>query len=154
MLLVHIADLSNKQKRRKERRLRQWKPWQHSHNHGHFGWFSITLFHERRQSRCIYVNDISTYCALDHRLNTEVLTKVFVNSGIECVLQCLDDGCCRSVNYRKKCLNPSDENCELLHILASEMKEEFESNKDYDHYILLEPKRVISNYLQYFNKNS
>ena len=62
-------------------------------------------------------------------------------SGAECILLCmLEDECCQSVNYRKSCAG--QKNCELLRTLASEKPEVLEKDVNFDHYVLLQPKRV------------
>lgn len=79
---------------------------------------------------------------LDTRLISAALESVVVHSGMECILKCLRNDCCRSTNYKKKRCNESEPNCELLHSLASERKDNLESNEAYDHYILLQPETV------------
>ena len=57
-----------------------------------------------------------------------------------------EDGCCRSVNYKKNSLNDEKENCELLHVTPAEEHGLLEVHIDYDHYVLLQPNRVSECY--------
>jgi hypothetical protein len=57
-----------------------------------------------------------------------------------------EDGCCRSVNYKKNSLYDEKENCELLHVTPVDEPGLIEVHPDYDHYVLLEPNRVSEGY--------
>jgi hypothetical protein len=83
-----------------------------------------------------------------HSLNyTHILKRLYATSGIECILMCVnEDGCCRSVNYKKNSLNDEKENCELLHVTPAEEPGLLEVHIDYAHYVLLQPKRVSECY--------
>ena len=51
----------------------------------------------------------------------------------------LEDECCQSANYKKS--GAGRENCELLRNLASEKSELLRKDVNFDHYVLLQPKR-------------
>ena len=74
-------------------------------------------------------------------LNTEVFKTKDVPGKIECVMECVTEPCCRSVNYRKTLKNSS--NCEMLHnVLCVKSEKELESNSSYDYVYLTNPKKV------------
>lgn len=76
-------------------------------------------------------------------MNTSVLRTVNTLSGPECIFRCFNDNCCRSVNYNKRCSSAeSEDNCELLHDVASENPEQLKFEKNFDHLVLLQPIRV------------
>ena len=73
------------------------------------------------------------------------MKRLRATSGIECILMCVnEDGCCRSVNYKKnyRYRNDEKENCELLHVTPAEEPGLLEVHIDYDHFVLLQPNRV------------
>ncbi|CAB3998829.1 RNA-directed DNA polymerase from transposon BS [Paramuricea clavata] len=62
---------------------------------------------------------------------------------MECIFMCLnEDGCCRSVNYKKNSLCDEKENCELPHVTPAEEPGLLKEHPDYDHYVLLQPNRI------------
>ena len=78
-----------------------------------------------------------------YRLNVTVLKHHHVQSYLECILHCLNESCCRSVNYRKGCLNSNwSKNCELLHNQAWESPYNLVKDPSVDNYWLLRPNRV------------
>ncbi|CAB3997382.1 Hypothetical predicted protein [Paramuricea clavata] len=76
-----------------------------------------------------------------YRLDTKVIKHVHAESGLDCILQCrLQEILCRSANFRKTC--EGQENCELLESVDSEEPaESLKNDENFDHYILLQPKR-------------
>ena len=71
---------------------------------------------------------------------------------VDCVLRCLNDTCCRSVNYLKtldfgKEEDVNKDNCQLLHDAAVSGKDDsLLRNDDYDYFIMENPERVSMHY--------
>ncbi|CAB4026353.1 Hypothetical predicted protein [Paramuricea clavata] len=77
-----------------------------------------------------------------HRFNGSLLVRLRAFSGPGCVLHCLHNECCRSVNYWKTGMSSAEtENCELLHVLATDHPEYLIEDINYDYYILVQPVR-------------
>ena len=88
-----------------------------------------------------------------HRLNTTVIKYVHADTGVECVLLCLnEDTSCRSTNFRKT--SNSDKNCELLRDVHSEKPDLLLNDDQFDHYQLLDPNRVSMNRYIYILENT
>ena len=100
-----------------------------------------TLFHPIR----ILLN---IFPPLGHRLNATVHKKLHAWHDVDCVVRCLDDTCCRSVNYLKtldfdKEDDDNKDNCELLHDAAGSAKNSsLLRNDDYDYFILKNHEKV------------
>ena len=78
---------------------------------------------------------------LDSRFNGSFITRFFVSSIPVCVLHCLNNECCRSVNYRKtRDIVEAKDNCELLSVL--DHPQFLIGNRDYSYSILTQPIRV------------
>jgi hypothetical protein len=78
-------------------------------------------------------------------LNSKVIKYLHSHSGVQCIFLCVsEDTSCRSINFRKT--SNCDKNCELLKDVASERPELLLKNEQFDHYILLNPKRVSMNH--------
>ena len=81
-------------------------------------------------------------------MNATVRIKLHASHDVDCVVRCLDDTCCRSVNYLKTLDFGTDEdenkdNCELLHdAVVSGKNDSLLRNDDYDYFILKNPERV------------
>ena len=88
------------------------------------------------------------FLPLGYRLNATVHKKLHAWYDVDCVVRCLDDTCCGSVNYLKTLDFDKDEddnkdNCELLHDAAVSGKNySLLRNDDYDYFILKNPERV------------
>ena len=71
---------------------------------------------------------------------------------VDCVLRCLNDTCCRSVNYLKtldfgKEEDVNKDNCQLLHDAAVSGKDDsLLRNDDYGYLIMENPERVSIHY--------
>ena len=90
---------------------------------------------------------------LGYRLDVPVLKTIHTMSGPQCVLHCLKDACCRSVNYNTRCLSSQNKtNCELLHGVASEEPGLLRLQENFNHLVLLQPNRV-SCYTKYSYAN-
>lgn len=60
-----------------------------------------------------------------------------------CVVRCVIDPCCRSVNFKRNSSNEGYGDCELLHdVKNSTSSEMHEKNEMYEHIPLLEPRKV------------
>lgn len=94
--------------------------------------------------KTIYIIFIVTFSPIGLRLNATVFTRSHAASSVKCVLQCLNEPCCRSVNYHKTpTCDYSKENCELLHVISTENPQYLVEDKEFDYYILLpQPNRV------------
>ena len=91
---------------------------------------------------------LNIFLSLGHRLNATVHKTLHAWHDVDCVVRCLDDTCCRSVNYLKtldfdKEEDDNKDNCELLHDAAGFGKNNsLLRNGDYDYFILKNPGRV------------
>ena len=50
---------------------------------------------------------------LGFRLDTTVLMIKVVSEKLDCVMECSNEPCCRSINYKK--IFQNEPNCEILH---------------------------------------
>jgi hypothetical protein len=81
-----------------------------------------------------------------HFFKSEAIKIVHVQSGVDCILQCmLQDKSCRSVNFRKMSVNDGAGNCQLLYGADSENPELLHEDEHFDYYVLLQPNRVSIN---------
>lgn len=80
------------------------------------------------------------YIISGYRLEHNVLAKFIVGSSIECGLQCLNNGCCKSVNYKDTSGN--EKNCELNDAIALERSEHLTKDEMYTYYEVLHPENV------------
>ena len=79
--------------------------------------------------------------SLGFRLNTTVLMTKFVSQWMECVMKCVNEPCCRSINYKKTFQNEA--NCEMLHdVVYNTSEKDLERNFSYDYIYLNEPQKV------------
>ena len=93
--------------------------------------------------KIIAIIDNCICITLGRRLDVPVLRTLYAPYGPTCVLHCLNHNCCRSVNYNKKCSSSEcKDNCELLHYVASEQREQMKHDENFDHLVLLQPNRV------------
>ena len=64
-----------------------------------------------------------------------------VSEWTECIIECVKEPCCRSINYRKTLCNET--NCEMLHNVVYNTSEKLlEKNSSYDHVYLTNPHKV------------
>ena len=91
---------------------------------------------------------LNIFLPFDHRLNATVHKIHQAWYEVDCVLRCLNDTCCRSVNYLKtfdfdKDEDDNKDNCELLHdAVVSGKKDSLLRNDDYDYFIMENPERA------------
>lgn len=83
--------------------------------------------------------------SLGFRLNTTVFKTLVVSQDIDCVIECGNDPCCRSINYKKTLNLQNEPNCEMLHNVVYNLSEKvLESNTSYDHIFLVDTQKVRS----------
>ena len=64
-----------------------------------------------------------------------------VPEKMDCIIECVNEPCCRSINYRKTLRN--EKNCEMLHNIVYNTSEALlERNSSYDHVYLTNPHKV------------
>ena len=64
-----------------------------------------------------------------------------VPKWMDCIIECVKEPCCRSINYRNTLHNET--NCEMLHNVVYNTSEELlERNSSYDHVYLTNPHKV------------
>ena len=74
------------------------------------------------------------------KLNTTVLKIKSASYVVDCISECVNEPCCRSVNFKKAC---ALHNCEMLHNLAYNISEELlEKNASFDHIYITNPLKV------------
>ncbi|XP_028408476.1 uncharacterized protein LOC114531033 [Dendronephthya gigantea] len=70
------------------------------------------------------------------RLNSSILKETNVSSQIQCLLSCVQEPCCRSVNYREILEQDETGLCEMLHDVIYNTSAELQKNFSYDHVYL------------------
>ena len=111
-------------------------------------WVYLWTLHHTLPSKVI----LNVFLPLDHRLNATVHKKLQAWHEVDCVLRCLNDTCCRSVNYLKtldfgKEEDDNKDNSELLHdTVVSGKNNSLLRNDDYDYFIMEKPERVSIHY--------
>ncbi|XP_028398692.1 sushi, von Willebrand factor type A, EGF and pentraxin domain-containing protein 1-like [Dendronephthya gigantea] len=75
------------------------------------------------------------------RLNRTILKRTNAPSKIQCILSCVKEQCCRSVNYWKRLQREQECRCEMLHdVIGNKTAEtELEKNSSYDYVYLTAP---------------
>ena len=64
-----------------------------------------------------------------------------VSERIECIMECVMEPCCRSINYKKTFQN--EPNCEMLHdVIYNTSEKVLERNSSYDYVYVLDPQKV------------
>ncbi|XP_028408473.1 uncharacterized protein LOC114531032 isoform X2 [Dendronephthya gigantea] len=92
-----------------------------------------------RRSECL---DFCFNATLEgFRLNSLILKETNVSSQIQCVLSCVQEPCCRSVNYREILEQDETGLCEMLHDVIYNTSAELQKNCSYDHVYLLTPQK-------------
>ena len=80
---------------------------------------------------------------LGFRLNATVLEVRNVSSRIACVDECLEDPCCRSINYEHGNSPNRSRKCEFLHDLLENKSFPLEANSSFDYVFFVNPLKVI-----------
>ena len=83
---------------------------------------------------------------LGYRLKSEILKTFKTIAKVLCVVSCVEDPCCRSVNFKRNSSNEgNDGDCELLHDVDGKSSSRLEKDTLYEHIHLLEPQKVKRN---------
>ena len=86
------------------------------------------------------------FLPLDHRLNATLHKTLHALYDVACVEKCVDDKCCRSVNFLKTLDlygKKNGDNCELFHDAALTAESyNLSQNDNYDHFTLNSPLKV------------
>ena len=95
----------------------------------------------------IFMCRFTRYCfhcklhLLGYRLNTTVWMVISVFEKMNCVVKCVQEPCCRSINYKKTSQNET--NCEMFHQMVYDTSEKvLERNCSYDYVYLTNPQKV------------
>ncbi|XP_028398842.1 sushi, von Willebrand factor type A, EGF and pentraxin domain-containing protein 1-like [Dendronephthya gigantea] len=73
------------------------------------------------------------------RLNSIILKRTNAPNKIQCILSCVKEQCCRSVNYGERLQHDQACRCEMLHDVIGNTTAELESNSSYDYVYLTAP---------------
>jgi hypothetical protein len=88
----------------------------------------------------------TSWCCLNfigYRLNVTVLTTKVVHDWLACVIECYNEPCCRSINYKNTLNLQNEPNCEMLHNVVYNMSQKYlERNCSYNHVFLNNPQKV------------
>ena len=78
---------------------------------------------------------------LGFRLDTTVLMIKVVSKKLDCVMECSNEPCCRSINYKKILQN--ERNCEILHnVVYNTSENALKKNSSFDYVYLVNPEKV------------
>ena len=82
----------------------------------------------------LYISNRFSLCSLGFRLNSSVVMTKFVTQWLECVIKCVNEPCCRSMNYKKTLMQEFNEaNCEMLQdVVDNTSEKDLERNLSYD----------------------
>ena len=76
------------------------------------------------------------------RLDSPIFKKIYVSTQIECIVSCVQEPCCRSINYRQRLPQSHADLCEMLHDVVYNTSAELEKNRFYDYVYFNEPQKV------------
>ena len=77
------------------------------------------------------------------RLNTTVYMTTVATHGMNCAAQCVEEPCCRSINFKKIVSTPNERNCEMLHnVVYNTSKKFLLKNTSYDYIYFNNPRKV------------
>ena len=80
---------------------------------------------------------------LGFRLDTTVLMIKVVSEKLDCVMECSNEPCCRSINYKISPTLQNEPNCEILHNMVYNTSENaLERSSSYDHVYLANSEKV------------
>ena len=66
-----------------------------------------------------------------------------VSDWLACILECVTEPCCRSINYKKTSIAQNESNCEMLHnTVHNSSQKSLQANFSYDHVYLSNPQKV------------
>ena len=84
---------------------------------------------------------------LGYRLNVSIVMTKVVSDWLACVVECVKEPCCRSINYKKTSISQNESNCEMLHNMVYNVSQKhLEANCSYNHVYLNNPQKVKTNY--------
>ena len=88
-------------------------------------------------------HDNNSFNILGFRLNTTVYAKIATSDWADCVIECVRDPCCRSVNYKNIIIAGNEENCEMLHNLVYNTSDDLlKKNNTYNYIFFNSPMKV------------
>jgi hypothetical protein len=80
---------------------------------------------------------------LGFRLDTTVLMIKVVSEKLDCVMECSNEPCCRSINYKISPTLKNEPNCEILHnVVYNTSENALERSSSYDHVYLANSEKV------------
>ena len=80
---------------------------------------------------------------LGFRLDTTVLMIKVVSDKLGCVMECSNEPCCRSINYKISPTLQNEPNCEILHnVVYNTSENALERSSSYDHVHLANSEKV------------
>jgi hypothetical protein len=86
---------------------------------------------------------MSFQLCVGYRLNVAVLNTTVTTDWLACVMECVTEPCCRSINYKNTLNLQNEPNCEMLHNLVYDTSQELlEANSSYNHVYLNNPPKV------------
>ncbi|XP_028393895.1 uncharacterized protein LOC114518154 [Dendronephthya gigantea] len=114
---------------------------------GLFLYFFLATIFPKSQSQMIVTTNEKHFCynaSLEtFRLNATILQVKDVVSKQECLDKCLDEPCCRSINYEHSTSPAKPQKCELLHELLNENAcSLLVKNTSFDHAYIIEPRKA------------
>ncbi|XP_046863411.1 uncharacterized protein LOC124457171 [Xenia sp. Carnegie-2017] len=76
----------------------------------------------------------------DRRLWSNIYKKINVKNEIECIVSCVNEPCCRSINHRRKLSQGRWSLCEMLHSVLNKSNEnDLKHNRFYDYIFFNSP---------------
>ncbi len=81
---------------------------------------------------------------VDFRLNATVYMTTVATHWINCAKECVEEPCCRSINFKKIISTQNERNCEMLHnvVYNSSNKKFLLENTSYDYIYFNHPRKV------------
>ena len=85
---------------------------------------------------------------LNHDINSfnisaKIYAKIATGDRADCVIECVRDPCCRSVNYKTIITAGNEENCEMLHNLVYNASDDLlKKNGTYNYIFFNSPMKV------------
>ena len=77
------------------------------------------------------------------RLNTTIFTTTNASKVMVCLLNCYNEPCCRSINFKKISTSKDEPKCEWLHNLAhNTSKELLQVDVSYEYSYFVKPEKV------------
>jgi hypothetical protein len=84
-----------------------------------------------------------TAIILGFKLDTTVLMIKVVSDKLGCVMECHNEACCRSINYKKTSTFQNEPNCEILHhVVYNSSENALMKSSSFDHVYLVDSEKV------------